>query len=294
MVNKNKIIIIAVVSILSFFVFRQSLSLRVSMVETISSSVLYPLLRIQRAVIAPITQWFEHRTTMSELEHNLAQLRKTNEQLQGENNALRASHEYLYETDELRTFNKRYELCKGYTAQILARHLSSIEQFFLVDAGSDQGIEKDMVALYCNAIVGKVTQVYPWYCKVCLITDADCKVAATCVSIPLVAKTLAEGKVMPDRYIKKGIHGIHEGCNDAGCSTVRYVSHLESVEVGDTVISSGEGLIFPKGFALGKVIDAHRGELFYNITVRPLLDLREVCYCVLVSKRDISLGVSSK
>lgn len=294
MVNKNKVIIIAVFTILSFFIFHQCLNMSGCMVETVSASVLYPLLRIQRAFIAPITQWFERRATISELEYNLAQLQKLNERLQGENNVLRASHEYLHETEELRVFNKRYELCKGYTAQILARHLSLTEQFFLIDAGAAQGIKKDMVALYCNTIIGKVTQVYPWYCKVCLITDADCKVAATCVSTPRVSSILAAGKVLTDRCIKKGVHGIHEGCNDVDCSTVRYVSHLESVEAGDTVISSGEGLIFPKGFALGKVIDAHKGDLFYTITVQPLLNFNEIHHCVLVAKEDIILEARSK
>ncbi len=143
--------------------------------------------------------------------------------------------------------------------------------------GSSQGIKKDMVALYCNAIVGRVTQVYPWYCKVCLVTDADCKIAALCLS------SVALAKVGPE----KGVSGIHEGINDSLYTAMRYISHLESVNVADDVLSSGEGLIFPKGFALGKVVAADKGELFYTITIQPALNFHTLRYCTLIAKENI-------
>jgi cell shape-determining protein MreC len=68
---------------------------------------------------------------------------------------------------------------------------------------------------------------------------------------------------------------------------VRYVSHLESVSVGDDVFSSGEGMVFPKGFALGKVISADKGDLFYTITVQPALDFQSLRYCTLIAKENI-------
>ena len=135
-----------------------------------------------------------------------------------------------------------------------------------------------MVALYNNNIVGKVIEVYPWYCKVCLITDADCKIAASSFISLNANKSIR---------VQKGASGIHEGINNAMFTTLRYVSHLESVNVGDTILSNGEGLIFPKGFALGKITQAHKGELFYEITVQPILDLQSLQYCTLIAKEDI-------
>lgn len=237
------------------------------MVETISSSILYPLLRLQHAVVVPVSQWFERRATIQELESSIENMREAHEKLCAENSALKALCLYANETSELRAFNKRYALQNGHMAQILARHFSATKQFFLVDVGSSQGIKKDMVALYGNNIVGRVAQVYPWYCEVCLVTDADCKVAGS--------------------FAQSKASGIHEGCNDTAKTVVRYVSHLDSVNVGDTVLSSGEGLVFPKGFALGKIIAADKGELFYDITVKPLLDFQTLRYCTLIAKENI-------
>ncbi len=221
--------------------------------------------------------WFERRATIAELECAINKLRDENQKLFEENIALQSLQSYVHDTQELRDFNKRYALCDGHVAQILVRHFSSTDQFFLVDTGSAHGITKDMVALYGNCIVGKVVQVYPWYCKVSLVTDADCKICSLCLS----------SKALTKNDFKKGASGIHEGNSNLVSTAVRYVSHLKSVEVGDLVISSGEGLIFPKGFALGKVISADKGELFYTIAVKPALDFQTLRYCTLIAKQDI-------
>ena len=276
MISKNKIIITAVFIIILFFLFRHCARAGASILETVSSSALYPLLRIQNATIVPLVQWLDDRATIHDLRTNVVHLQKLNEELYAENNALKSLCLYEAETRELRNFNKRYALHNGHLVQVLARHFSPTKQFFLVDAGASQGIKKDMVALYGNAIIGRVSQVYPWYCEVCLITDVDCKVAVTCVS----EKNLIKKNC-------KTISGIHEGINDPHNTKIKYVSHLESVSVGNTVLSSGEGLIFPKGFALGKIGTAEKGELFYEITVQPLLDLQNLQYCTLIAKEDI-------
>lgn len=243
------------------------------------------MLRVQQLVVEPITAKLKHSATIQELEASLESLKKEYESVCAENIAIKAMHLYADETCELRDFNKRYALRNGCVSQVLARHFSLNNQFFLVDAGSNQGVKKDMVALYCNSIVGRVVQVYPWYCKVSLITDADCKVAAMCLSKASMDKLV--GKTTNKFTNVKSVSGIHEGINDVICTTMRYVSHLESVCVGDTVLSSGEGLIFPKGFALGKIIFAEKGDLFYEITIKPSLDFQTLGYCTLIAKEDI-------
>ena len=266
-VSKNNVIIAVIIVIISFFVFRHCARASISVMETVSSSLLYPLLRVQQLVIVPIAEWVHHRATIEELHMHCERLQKLNEKLLAENIALQSVLAYNDETIELHNFNKRYALSNCCVAQVLARHFSPTNQFFLLNAGSSCGIKRDMVALYCNSIIGRVTEVYPWYCKICLVTDSDCKIAATCG--------------------KKHASGIHEGMNEVGRTTVRYVSHLESVEMNDTVFSSGEGLVFPKGFALGTIIAADKGELFYTISLAPLLDLQTVRFCTIVAKEDI-------
>jgi rod shape-determining protein MreC len=288
-VYKNRIVIGTVFVIIFFFVIRHSVPVGISALETVSSCCLYPLLRAQQLIVEPVCLWMNRTNSIAELEKNIGDLQNKYENVCAENVALKAMHQYADETDDLRTFNKRYALQKGCVAQVLARHFSANNQFFLVDAGSSQGIKKDMVALHCNAIVGRVAEVYPWYCKVSLITDIDCKVAALCV--PFSAKIQNVDKISQLRKTNKvslkGASGIHEGTNDATCTSLSYISHLELIREGDDVLSSGEGLVFPKGFLLGKVISADKGELFYTIAVKPSLDFQTLRYCTLIAKEDI-------
>lgn len=268
--RKNRVVIVVVLTIVMFFVVRHCTSIGSSAIEIFSSCVLYPFLRVQQLVVEPMTSWLARSRSLVELEQKVDCLQKKCDELFKENIVLKAMHSYAAETAELREFNDKHLLHHGQLAQVLARHFSSNEHFFLVDAGSSRGIKKDMVALYENAIVGRVTQVYPWYCKVCLTTDADCKVAALCY----------KGR-------KKSVSGIHEGVNDLSHTVLRYVSHLESVHAGEDVLSSGEGLIFPRGFALGKISAAEKGELFYTVTIQPAVNFQTLRYCILIAKESI-------
>jgi rod shape-determining protein MreC len=229
--------------------------------------MLYPFLRLQQFIIEPIVHWRGHSVTMQDLQNKVSCLQREREVLFAENIALQSMQHYADATNELREFNTRYLLKKGHVVHVMARHFSVNNQFFLVDAGARQGITKDMVALYGNCIVGRVAQVYPWYSKVSLITDIECKVAAFCP--------------------KAGISGIHEGTNSSEYTALCYVSHLKKVHSDSIILSSGEGLVFPYGFAIGKIVSVLRGELFYDIVVKPAVDFNALEYCTLVAKEDI-------
>ena len=227
-------------------------------------------MRFQHAFVTSISTMFDRKKTIQELQQDIDALHKEREILVTENNMLRGLLHYADETKELRTFNKKYNN-KGIITQILVRHCSTDSQFFFVDAGSSQGVEKDMVAIYCNGIVGKVIEVYPWYCKICLITDSNCKIAAVC--LPSHIK----------KEYRSSTQGIHEGMN-AQYTALRYVSHLEKVNVGDKVFSSGQGLIFPQGFALGTIVAAEKEGLFYTITIDPSVNVQKLEYCMLIAR----------
>lgn len=56
---------------------------------------------------------------------------------------------------------------------------------------------------------------------------------------------------------------------------LKYVQKSEDVQVGDRVITSGLGGIFPKGVLIGTVtgVDRKRPGVFQHVEVRPTVDL---------------------
>lgn len=232
--------------------------------EEISSYITYPCICASRAVTDPIMGWLHERALTRNLLMRHKQLLEDYENLQLAYIHARSLYDMHDDLRDLITYSAQEHEEKGRIAQIMIRHIADQSHYYLVDAGSAHGIEQDMVALYKNCIVGRVTHVYPYYCKVVLVTDALCKIAAYC------SETKATG--------------IHEGLNTTNTTTLRHVSHLARVQDGDLILSSGEGLIFPRGYAIGNVSSYSHDGLLYSISIKPLLDFNTLQYCSLVRR----------
>ncbi len=225
-----------------------------------ASYLIYPILAAHHSLIEPLSHPFstEKKGALSK-KHRI--LQKKYNKLQARVIELEGTQAYLNGTQELRDFAKRYQ--QDYrVSRVLSRTLSDQEQSFFIEGGESSGVERDMVVVYCNSVVGKIIEVYPWYSKVCLITDKRCKVGAYC------AKTRAQG--------------IHEGSNHSGQTELKYVDHLSSVNEGELVLTSGEGLVFPEGFALGTIASLCPDGLYQKVQVKPIFSIQSIDYCAVL------------
>jgi len=225
---------------------------------------MYPILVAQHKLVMPVKNFFERKKSRQEIEILLKALQEERADLLAQNVELNAMISYNGEIKELLEFKKQFEKTDAVLAQVLVKHFSDQSHFFLIDKGAQAGMKRDMVAIFKNCLLGKIVEVNPHYSKVLLVTDSMCKVAAYC------AHTQASG--------------IHEGNNNEQLTGMRYVSHLAQVEPDDLVLSSGDGLVFPKGFALGKIKTCNPEGLFYDVVVEPIFDLRKIDYCFVIQK----------
>jgi rod shape-determining protein MreC len=106
-------------------------------------------------------------------------------------------------------------------------------------------------------VVGRVVSVSPNYAKVLLIIDQNS--AVDC----LVQRSR-------DRGMLKGL--MSEICK------LDYVAKSCDVAVGDIVVTSGLGGVFPKGLPVGQVLTVKEmlGELFKDIEIRPAVDFSKL------------------
>jgi rod shape-determining protein MreC len=225
--------------------------------------VVYPILVLQHQVATPVKSYFEKKRSIQELEQKLLDVQQERDTLLAQNIELQGTISFAQDTQELVEFKQGYNGTPAILSQVLVKNLSEQSQFFLIDKGAQSGVCKDMVVVYKDCLIGKVTDVYPHYSKVLLVSDQSCKVAAYC----------AQSKAS----------GIYQGSNEKGGS-LNHVSHLSSLEENDLILSSGDGLIFPRGFGLGKVKSFVTQGLFHEIAVEPLIDLRSINHCYIVQK----------
>lgn len=242
--------------------------------DALSSAVAYPVLVAQRAVVVPVQKFFMRMEEHDALEARCKILEQQNLDFMAENIKLRSALAYYGSVAQIADFSERYSNKKATVAQVLLRSIGPDSHHYMLDKGSQHGVNKDMVAVYKNCLVGKVTHVYPLHCELMLITDGACRVSALCVD----TKTT----------------GIHVGTNQAQTTVLQRVSHLALVKEGDLVVSSGEGLVFPQGFALGRIKLIAPDGLYTKIEIEPQFDINHIDYCMLIKKGECSVLVGAE
>ena len=138
-------------------------------------------------------------------------------------------------------------------AQIVAFDPSGWFQTILIDKGRNDGVVLDMAVVSAEGLVGRVIGVGKHHAKVLLILDGNSAV---------------------DAYIQSSrARGVLVGLGRELC-LLKYVQRNEDVQVGDKVISSGMGGVFPKGLLVGTVQEVVRGSsgLFQRVEVEPAVN----------------------
>ena len=231
--------------------FRQPDGGPVDRLQRLAVAAFGPLQRGASAVVRPIAD-------LAALPGELGGLRDDNRRLEAEVARLRAQErtyaDLLGENRRLRGAlgMARRCGCRTVGATVVAGSGSNFQLSVTVDAGSRQGVERDMAVVDADGLVGRVTQVTADYATVLLVTDPASGVAAT----------LARGKAP----------GIVKG-NGAQLLSFQPVRAGTSVRRGDPVVTQGyQGSVFPAGLPIGvveRVDPAGAASLVPRVAVRP-------------------------
>ncbi len=121
---------------------------------------------------------------------------------------------------------------------------------FTLDKGVDDGLAVSMPVVAARGVVGRIVRVHPAFSQVLLLLDFNSAVDA------VIQRTR-------DKGIVTGIGG--DLCE------MKYVDFQADVQPGDTVVTSGQGGIFPEGLIIGEVTEVTREGpgLFQGVKVRP-------------------------
>lgn len=178
--------------------------------------------------------------------------------LDAENRRLRAE---LAGQTELRQENERLRRLLGFVeetaartvaARVIAEDASSWFRTIEIDRGSADGVREGLPVVNAAGLVGRVVRSTPHAARVLLITDASSAVAV----------------LVQDQRIR----GICRGLG--GTLALDFAQVQDAMQVGDGVITSGLGGVFPKGLVVGYVRSVHREQfgLFQTVEIEPAVD----------------------
>ncbi|MCB9094250.1 MAG: rod shape-determining protein MreC [Halobacteriovoraceae bacterium] len=142
-------------------------------------------------------------------------------------------------------------------AQVIGWDSSGEFQTLRINKGLNDGIVRKSAVITSQGLVGIVQSVSANYSDIITILDFNNKVDV------ILDRTRA--------------HGILQGNANQICN-LNYVVRSESVEIGDVVITSGLGTIYPKGIRIGTVVDVENSKyaLTQDILVKPFVDFNKI------------------
>ncbi|MEA1963936.1 MAG: rod shape-determining protein MreC [Candidatus Aerophobetes bacterium] len=153
---------------------------------------------------------------------------------------------------------KKRQAFKLIPVEVIAYSPFSYFDNIFIGKGKEKGIEKNMVVVNAKGLVGRIIEVYPHQAKILTILDKRSKVGVRDENTRDIA--ILQGK------------GEEEKCE------LIYLSNKVSIKVGDKVITSGLGGVFPKGILVGEIslVKKNPYRLFQYVEVRPYVDFRKL------------------
>lgn len=231
-------------------------------VDTSRRGTSQPVRVFLQAIVSPVQNVFSGiGNTGSEIFQNIKQMR----QASAENEQLRERVAQLEsETNEARAAKAENERLKALldfksasqyqmvTAQVISRDPTAWFNAVIINRGSSSGIKEGMPVVTPDGIVGRVIATSPWTSQIMLVTD----------------EKSAAGAVAGQLDTSRAIGAIRGLGGDKGLIEMKYVSGLETVNVGEIVMTTGQDKIYPKGLKVGEVIEVIPGSATMPHTIR--------------------------
>lgn len=141
---------------------------------------------------------------------------------------------------------------KSIGARVISQDVTPWKKIVVLDKGSRHGVRRDMVLVSPEGLVGRVLEAEPFTAQAILLPDPDSRVSA------LTSISRAQGIV-------------------TGIGTeklqMKYLTLDTEIAIGEDVLTSGIGSIFPKGISIGKIesIEKDRDGLHLLAVVKPFV-----------------------
>lgn len=272
----RRAVILTTALVLSFLLMTLQVRHETAVVTLTRQALLFvvsPFIKVTAASIQGVTDiWRDYV--------DLRALREENKRLQLETTTLKRRldqlQEQALETQRLERLlaMRQASQAEFLTARVVGKDATNWFKTILLDRGSADGIRRNQPVLAPDGLVGRVVEVTPNSARVQLLTDPVSAVGG------LIQRTR--------------VTGIVSGNLGAG-ARVRYLPLMADVAVGDEVVTSGMGGVFPKGILIGRITSVERksGALFQEATLQSAVDLSRLEEVLILTNLDGREGFES-
>jgi rod shape-determining protein MreC len=239
--HRDKTVLIIAIAVSIVLLTRDEAS-KINAARTVSSVLLYPV------------EWLRDRADTIE------ELRKENDELRALAVSMAHERERLLQFKRERNRLRRLiglredSFHQFLPCEVIALTVNPFHHSVTIDRGARDSVRVGLPVVGYRGLVGRVVQVFPDHARVLMLNNKS--VSVSCLN---------------KRSDVVGMLEWERGNN----FRLAYVGKEEDVGEGDTLVTSGLGRMFPKGFPVGIVmrVTEERGELSRRVDVVSMTDL---------------------
>jgi rod shape-determining protein MreC len=202
---------------------------------------------------------------------NLSHLEEENQRLREEISAMREQQEiFKRTTGENRKLRQILDITreqegKVVVAEVIARSPDNWFQTIKVNKGKFDGVTTNMVAVSPEGIVGRV------------VSTAD--------QVSYIRLIFNEKSAIPARIVSSGEMGVVYGEGKNTC-LMKYINADSRVNIGDQVITSSLGKIYPPDKIIGQVSKVYGREkvMYQTVQIKPAVQVNRLEFVLLMER----------
>lgn len=221
--------------------------------ESVFVWIISPVQNLFTDMVGAVTDTVNHYLFLGNVSRENEALSKQVAALLKENNALMEKVRRQARVGGLKSYQEKNEL-NAIVADIVGRDATQWSKMIFINKGVRQGVRENLPVVTDRGIVGHVIQASSQVSKALLISDTR--------------------SAIDSLFQDSRVTGVVVGAGGGMCK-MKFVPIGASMKVGDRVLSSGLGGIYPKGLLVGTVtrlIKSRQG-LFQEVTIKPSADL---------------------
>jgi rod shape-determining protein MreC len=228
-------------------------------VEAVGSRLLEPLQASVSSAFGQAEDITSVVRRMTELSAQNDQYREEIDRLQAEIARLRELETENRDLRNLLGLKQRAGTGELLPVRVIARDPSPFVQAITLDRGTDDGVKEGMTIITWRGVVGRVSRVSPTSSKVLLITDTSSSIS---------------GRIQTS---ESRVTGIIRGRPEGGLLMQR-IPQEETLQTGETVVTSDFGGLMPEGLVIGQIIQIRRKDVdvLQEAVIEPSADLKQL------------------
>ncbi|MDD5018453.1 MAG: rod shape-determining protein MreC [Eubacteriales bacterium] len=274
--NRPLVVTIIVVIILVVLLIVTAGDNNMSGAESVVGSILSPVQNALYSATDAIADFFSRIFSGADIEAENAALQERVAELEAQ---LMDYDEMKLESERLKeflNFNTETEGLEYVTAKVIGKGTGHWFNMFIINVGLKDGIAVDMPIVNGDGLIGRVVATGYNYSRVLTIVDSSSGVSA------IVERTRDNG-------ILNGT--VSTGDEEDALLTMSYLPLDADLVPGDTVITSGLAGVFPKGIAIGEVIEVSKSDdgMKNEAVISPYVDFYHLEEVMVITSATIDI-----